>query len=485
MVYDFFYKNFIIIYFVYGLFFFLMGFTIAMQIRSYRNLSSLPLAKPLWLLAAFGISHGLSEWSVVFIPIQSRYVSETTVGVFNVARDLLVAGSFLFLFQFGVILTVNILNKYQWLYYLPTGVFIFWLLNFIAFPVFVSTDFSWWMSASETWTRYLLALPGAAVSSFALCLQYRAMTPATHLSVARNFRYAAFVFGVYAVIAGLIVPKAGFFPASVINVESFFITFHIPVQVFRAACGMAMAYFVIRALKVFDLENRKNLEEARDLNLLYEERNRIGRDLHDGIIQQIYAIGLQLENACYLVKEDSEAAHNQIKTGMKGLNEVVKNIRNYILDLRPTNFQETDLVKGLTRLIDNFRANSLIYTDFRVYGEPRECMTGNCQHIYHIAQEALNNILKHSGATMVEVNLTFLPGRMELSLKDNGQGFNYRTSEKNESGYHRGLLNMLERSNLMGAVLNINSDKGKGTEIKLILETGGKANEKDQDINCR
>jgi signal transduction histidine kinase len=136
-------------------------------------------------------------------------------------------------------------------------------------------------------------------------------------------------------------------------------------------------------------------------------------------------------------------------------------------------------------LIDNFRANSLIYTDFRVHGEPRECTTGNCRHIYHIAQEALNNILKHSGATMVEVNLTFLPGWMELSLKDNGQGFNYRTPEKNESGFHRGLLNMLERSNLMGAVLNINSDKGKGTVIKLTLETGGKANEKDQDIDCR
>lgn len=485
MIYDFFYKNYILIYFIYGLFFFLMGFTIAIHLRLYRNLSNLPLAKPLWLMAAFGISHGLSEWAVVFIPIQSEYISRQTLGIFYITKDLLVAISFFFLFYFGVVLITNILNKFKWLCYLPLAVFIFWIVNFLAFPVLVSSNFGWWMPASETWTRYLLAFPGATLSSYGFYLQYRTMRSATHLPVVKNFRYAAIIFALYAAVAGLVVPKARFFPASIINVESFFITFHIPVQVFRAISGMAMAYFVIGVLKVFDLENRKNLEEARQLNMLYQERNRIGRDLHDGIIQQMYAVGLQLENASYSVKEDAEAAQDQIKTAMKSLDNVVKNIRNYILDLQPTNFQEPDLSKGLIRLMDNFRANSLIHVDFQVEGDTRKLPAEICNHIYHIAQEALNNIFKHSRATMVEIKLCFSPERTVLEIKDNGLGFDPAIIEEGDSAVHRGLKNMFERSNLMGASLKINSVRGKGAEIKLILETGGVTDGKDQDFDCR
>jgi len=480
MIYDFFEQNYILIYFIYGLFFFLMGFAIAMHIRFYRNISNLPLANSLWLLAAFGITHGLSEWAVVFIPIQGQYVSESTLEAFHIAKDLLVAVSFWFLFHFGASLTIDTLKKFKWLRYLPLGVFAFWLLNFIAFPLFVSTNTVWWMSASETWTRYLLAFPGGALSSYALCLQYHALKLSTHRSIANKFRNAALVFGLYAIVAGLVVPKAQFFPASAINVESFFYTFYIPVQVFRALSGMAMAYFIIRALEVFALENRKNLDEARRLNLLYQERNRIGRDLHDGIIQQIYAVGLQLENVYYLIEEDAEMAKNQIQMGMNGLNAIVKDLRNYILDLQPNNFQEPNLQQGLARLIDNFRANSLIHVDMRVEGEVRILPGDTCNQIYHIVQEGLNNILKHARATLVEIELGFLPDRMELLIKDNGQGFDPKLADETaDSGLHRGLQNMLERSELIGAALEIKSNRSKGTQVKLILMTGGVAYGKD------
>lgn len=485
MTYDFFSKVYFLIYFVYGLSFFLMGFAIAMNIRTFRSLSNLALAKPLWLLAAFGITHGLSEWAEIFIPIQSQYISRQAIDTMLIAKDLVVATSFLFLFYFGSCLTVDSLNKYKSLRHIPLAVYGFWLLNFIFFPVFINSDLVWWMLAGETWTRYLLALPGAIFSSYALWLQNKSFNSSSHPAVAKNFRYAAVVFAVYAIVAGWVVPKAEFFPASVINVESFFNTFHIPIQVLRAACGIAMAYYVIRTLEVFDLENKKNLEEAFRMNLLFQERNRIGRDLHDGIIQQIFVVGLQLENAYYLIKEDVQAAQVWVKNGMEGLDNVVKDIRNYIMNLQPTNFEEPNLQKGLSRIIDNFRANSLVYVDFIFHGESKGITNEQTKNIYHIAQETLNNILKHSGATLVEIELAFLPEQVELRLRDNGKGFDTQILEKSgDYRHHRGLRNIQERCRLIGANLELKSSKGKGTEVNLIIRTGGEVNGKDSDFNC-
>ncbi|MDI6880743.1 MAG: histidine kinase [Desulfitobacteriaceae bacterium] len=470
MIYSFFETNYTLLQFLYGLFFFLMGFAITLHIRIFRNSSNLPLASSLWLLAAFGIIHGLAEWAEVFIPIQSQYISKHTVRVFYIAEDMVVAVSFLFLFYFGVILSVNTLNKYQWLRFLPAGVFVFWLINFIAFPTWISPNMDWWMTASETWTRYLLAFPGAVLSSYALWLQYDSLKSSSNSLVAKNFLYAAMFFGLDALVAGLLVPKADFFPASVINVEFFFNTFQIPVHVFRTLCGIAIAVFMIRALEVFELEHRKNVDEARRLNLLCQERNRISRDLHDGIIQNIYAVGLHLENAGYLVKENAEEAQGQINIALKGLKDVVKNIRNYILDLQPTNFQEADLEKGLTHLIEKFRANSMVHVDFQVRGEATEVPLEICKHLYHITAEALNNIVKHSGANMIETALVFFPEKVELVISDNGQGFDTRIlTQTDNSSTHRGLKNMADRSKLAKGTLEIQSERGKGTRIRVTV----------------
>jgi signal transduction histidine kinase len=387
--------------------------------------------------------------------------------------------SFMFLFYFGTTLIVETIKKHYWLRYLPIGIFIFWLLWFFAFPIFISSDLTWWTLASETWTRYLLAFPGALCCSYAFWLQYHSLKK-SWAGIAKNFLYVSLVLGIYAVAAGLVVPKTSFFPASFINVESFLYTFRIPVQIIRALCGMAMAYFVIKALEVFDLENRKNLEEARGLNLLFQERNRFGRDLHDGIIQHIYVVGLQLENTLYLVKEDSTTAQKQIKDSMNDLNNVVREIRNYILDLQPTNFQEPKLNKGLIRIIENFRANSLMQVDLQVKGIEKDLPIQVCNNLYHIVQEALNNVLKHSKATLVEIDLEYFSTGLKLVIRDNGQGLNPQSlKESSNVTEHRGLKNMQERSELIKASLEIKGDRGEGTEITLKFQNGGEQHGED------
>lgn len=312
MVYRFFENNFTLIYFIYGLFFFLMGFAIAMQLRAHRNLNTLPLAKSLYLLAAFGISHGLFEWAFIFIPIHTQYANPEAVKYFYLTGEIVMGTSFLFLFSFGINLTVESLKKYKWLRFLPPGLFLLWLIGFVFIPLFIVDNGRATIFANETWTRYLLGLPAALSGSYAFWKQYQHFRATTSYTVAKNFRQASVFFGIYAVATGVIVPQADFIPAVIINNDSFFNLFHVPIQLVRAFCSMAIAYYVIGALDIFSFEHRKSLEEARRLNLLFEDRERICRDLHDGIIQEIYAVGLQLEHTAYLVKEDTHAAGNQI-----------------------------------------------------------------------------------------------------------------------------------------------------------------------------
>lgn len=470
MIYHFFKTNFTLIYFVYGLFFFLMGFAIALQIRTHRNLSTLPLAKSLYLLAAFGITHGLFEWAFIFIPIHAQYASTQAIKYFYIFGEILAGISFLFLFNFGVNLTVEFFKKYNWLRYLPSMIFIFWLVSFILVPLLINDNTGERIFASETWTRYLLGFPAAFSGSYAFWKQYQTFRATTSYSIAKNFRQASFFFCLYAVATGLIVPEADFFPASILNAEAFFNIFHVPIQLVRAICGMAIAYYVIGALDIFSLEHRKSLEEARRIHLLLEERERICRDLHDGIIQQIYAVGLQLENTCYLVKEDVHSASGQINIVLASLDKIIKDLRNYILDLQPVNFQETNLHLGLSRLIRKLQANSGIQPELDIKGEVIELPKEICYHIYHIVQEAVSNTIKHAGATKIKIELEFLPGKIRLVISDNGQGFAAgKIGQEYQSDTHQGLQNIQERSKLIGARLNIDTEINKGTRISLTI----------------
>lgn len=105
------------------------------------------------------------------------------------------------------------------------------------------------------------------------------------------------------------------------------------------------------------IENARLHANARRLAVL-EERNRIGMDLHDGIIQSIYGIGLGLEGAKHLINEDSDAARAKIDSAMEGLNQAIRDLRAYILDLRPRQLDTDGLMSGIKRLIAEYRANT-------------------------------------------------------------------------------------------------------------------------------
>jgi signal transduction histidine kinase len=211
------------------------------------------------------------------------------------------------------------------------------------------------------------------------------------------------------------------------------------------------------------VENAQLYRQVAQLAVL-EERQRIGMDLHDGVIQSIYAVGLTLEyiNA-QLVDGDVAGASDRLKTAMDALNATIRDIRAYILDLRPRRFEGDDLIAGLNRLLAEFRANTLMTVDFAADPEADRWLTPDARlALFHIAQEALSNAAKHSRASRMEVRLLDHGKEISLSLRDNGLGFK---PEQVERRVGHGLSNMQDRAAALGGELRIYNPNGQGAEV--------------------
>lgn len=209
------------------------------------------------------------------------------------------------------------------------------------------------------------------------------------------------------------------------------------------------------------IENLRLNMQQRKLAVL-EERERIGMDLHDGIIQDIYAVGLTLEHARLLISENTQASRQRIEQAIDDLNSTIRDIRAYILDLRPRKLHEENLVDGLRRLIAEFRANTLIETTLQAPAQQLKLPQSQAVALFHISQEALANIGKHSLARHVDISLWTTPERVLLEISDNGSGFDL---SKTRLTLGHGLSNMQTRARNAGGELEISSEPGNGTTI--------------------
>jgi two-component system, NarL family, sensor histidine kinase DevS len=210
------------------------------------------------------------------------------------------------------------------------------------------------------------------------------------------------------------------------------------------------------------IENARLKRQAARLAVL-EERERIGMDLHDGIIQSIYAVGLALDYARLAIEDDPQLTREKISMAVDGLNSTIRDIRSYILDLRPRQFRGEDLMEGLQRLADEFRANTRI--DTNLIGPDDGALTMPTTHataLFHICQEALANVAKHAQATQAKINLWTAPERVLLEISDDGAGFDLR---KMSVTLGHGLSNMHTRARKVGGDVEITSETGKGTTV--------------------
>jgi two-component system sensor histidine kinase DevS len=210
------------------------------------------------------------------------------------------------------------------------------------------------------------------------------------------------------------------------------------------------------------IENARLHRQAQRLAVL-EERERIGMDLHDGIIQSIYGVGLALDYARVSVDDDPKMARKKIEQAIDGLNNAIRDIRSYILDLRPRQFRGEDLMAGLQKLVEEFSANSSANAALE---GPRDGLlslpTANATALFHICQEALANIAKHARANRAEVRLWTTNNRVLLQVSDDGKGFDLR---KMNATLGHGLSNMQARVQKVGGDVEINSTVGEGTAV--------------------
>ena len=210
------------------------------------------------------------------------------------------------------------------------------------------------------------------------------------------------------------------------------------------------------------IENLRLVQQKQKIAIL-EERERIGMDLHDGVIQSIYGVGLMLENARLTAEKNPEKTANSIHAATEALNATIRDIRSYIMNLKPDKLTSENLVQSMRRLANDFHANTFIPTTFTNKVEHVEALTTDQNNTFYlICQEGLSNIAKHAQAKSVTVNFSEMKDRFVLMIIDDGIGFD--TTKERKSTSH-GVTNMFTRTKSLGGDIDISSIPGHGTTI--------------------
>ncbi len=200
---------------------------------------------------------------------------------------------------------------------------------------------------------------------------------------------------------------------------------------------------------------------------VFEERERIGMDLHDGIIQSIYAVGLMLEESLLDSRQSDPATRAKLQHAIDGLNAVIRDIREYIADLRPKRFIFDNLAVGLQMLVREFLMTKPIDAEVDLSEEAGRWLAPVAANdLFHIAQEALSNVARHANATRLKVTLAQVGDRVVLEVVDNGRGFD--PARRPSDGSH-GLANMEERARAIRGELTVTSEPGKGARVRVSI----------------
>ncbi|WP_431323231.1 cache domain-containing protein [Rhizobium sp. YTU87027] len=205
----------------------------------------------------------------------------------------------------------------------------------------------------------------------------------------------------------------------------------------------------------------------RVINAQEEERSRLARELHDGISQNLVGVRYTMDLAGRKVRTDADDAAQTINRGIEALNGAIKEIRRLSHDLRPRVLDDLGLTAAIEALCFNFVERTGIQTDIEASGFIEMLRPEASTALYRIAQEAFNNVERHSGASRLSVRLWSEKGRARMTISDNGSGFgDGRDGPLRQSGL--GLRNMQERMAHFRGLMLINSD-ASGTVLTAML----------------
>ena len=446
-----------IIYFIYGLMFFVLGLAIALQSR---HSSHLDLARSLNWLAAFGFLHGFHEWGDLFIPLQAAYLSPGIILVLQYFHLLLLAISFACLYGFGLALLEPMKHR-SWLHAGFAGLLVCWLgLSLFPFKAWF-TNFNTWYNAVNALARYFIGLPSGLLAAYALREHtYKRISPYDVPRIVRALRLSGVAMAVYALAAGLIVPPVPFFPGNWLNTDTFTRYLLVPPQLVRALIGLAMAMTTIRFLEIFNLETNHQLEVMQAQRVLADERERFARELHDGTIQKVYTAGLLVRSAENLVAPDSPLA-GRLTTAVGVLDDAISDLRQNLNQMQAPAASPAPLKLAIQKLATDPRFSALVVVNLVLdISEACELSPDRNNQVLAILQEALANIIRHAHAGHVTITASCSQDRLHIMVQDDGTGL---PSQVNE-GY--GLRNMRDRAALLHGQLTVEK-MAKGTCVTL------------------
>ena len=214
------------------------------------------------------------------------------------------------------------------------------------------------------------------------------------------------------------------------------------------------------------LRENVRLQRQREELAAQEERSRIAREIHDGIAQSIYMLGLNLEKAAEVASGDQKLRDRLGK--LVGLaKETLLEVRHYIFDLKPLLSGEAGLTSTIQGQMREFSTVSGLAAKLDVEGEERKVPLAVGSSLYRIAQEALANVYRHAGASEIVIHLAFFDSSVSLEIRDDGRGFSLDAAST--SG--RGLHNMRQRAGELGGIVEITSAPGQGASVRVTLPT--------------
>jgi signal transduction histidine kinase len=487
---DFFTNNIVIVFFFYGLAFFSMGLAVLLEIG---HTSELDFAQALRPLAGFGLVHGCHEWLEMGLIIQTRLTGEVEPDWVFYIRLFLLASSFIMLIAFGVRLILGPRKTHQ--YWIILGlVTLLWCLGLLLIfngsqPIRIQ------LIAADVYTRYALAIPGAALTCWGLILQGRTLSKAGMKNYAWDVWIAAGAFAMYGAIGQLFASPSILFPSVYINSEVFLRWIGFPIQGFRALAAIIAAIFIIRSLRAFDEENRRRIQALSDAQraeqnrlqslraeLLHrtvqaqeQERQRIARDLHDETGQTLTALGMGLNGITQTIPNNPQRAIQQARHLQTLAANGLTDLQRLVSGLHPPQLDELGLLPTLRWYAQE--VNQYYQLPVTISGSlPEEDISPEAGlTVFRIVQEAVTNTIRHAQASKVTIDLESTSSQLCVRVQDDGQGFDVEAAMRGNELSSLGLLGMLERASLIDADCQIESRRGKGTIVEVKLDRGEKS----------
>jgi signal transduction histidine kinase len=472
----------VLIFLFYGLAFFSMGLAITQEIG---RASDIRLRFALRSLAGFGLIHGVHEWVEMIEKLNALPGQETVPLFWSAIRIFMLAISFLLLSAFGAALLLSDDHKRQYSWLVPIGQAIVWGIGLLLMRGQYIQDL--W-NVADVWSRYVLAIPAAFLACAGLVVLQRAFRRAGMARFGRDSLWAAVAFLWYGMIGQLFTRATALPPSTFLNQDLFLSTFGFPVQLLRAFAALAVAIFVIRFMRSFEVETQKRISELQLASLeevqrrealrgeylkrvvaaQEAERQRIARELHDETGQALTAIGLRLRGTSAILDRDPERAEVHIHELESLVARSLDELQRLIANLRPSHLDDLGLLAALRWYGEGVERTSKLKVVVDQEGVAREIPAEVKIALFRVAQEALGNVVKHADASEVRIIQRFEPHFITILIEDNGRGFDLDRI----AGIDRqrwGLLGMEERASLLGGKFIIDTKPGQGTCILVTI----------------